>query len=157
MIVKLLCIGKTHSGYIQSGIDEYVARINKYVKFEIIYLPDVKNAGKLTEDQRKLEEGKLILANTTSSGLMILLDEKGKMFTSEQFAVKWQQWLNRGTKEIIFVVGGPYGFSKDVYDRATDKLSLSSLTFSHEMVRLFFTEQVYRINTIIKKEPYHHR
>lgn len=157
MIAKLLCIGKTPSNYIQSGIDDYVSRINRYVKFEVICLPDIKNAGKLTEEQRKTEEGKLILENFPSSGLMILLDEKGTLFTSEQLAVKWQQWLNRGTKEIIFVVGGPYGFSKDVYAKANDKLSLSTLTFSHEMVRLFFTEQIYRINTIIKKEPYHHR
>lgn len=157
MIVKLLCVGKTHTPYIQMGIDEYISRIRKYVKFEMICLPDVKNSGSLSQAQRKTEEGKLILAEVNSSSLLILLDEKGKNFTSEKLAEQWQQWLNRGAKEMIFVVGGPYGFDEVIYERANDKISLSALTFSHEMVRLFFVEQVYRVNTIIKREPYHHR
>lgn len=157
MIVKLLCIGKTHSNYIQTGVDEYISRINRYVKFEMTCLPDIKNVASLSAEQRKTEEGKLILANTSNAAIIILLDEGGKAYSSEQLADQWQNWLNRGAKEMIFVVGGPYGFSKEVYARAHEKLSLSPLTFSHEMVRLFFVEQVYRVNTIIKKEPYHHR
>jgi 23S rRNA (pseudouridine1915-N3)-methyltransferase len=157
MIIKLLCIGKTQTSYIQAGIDEYTKRINKYCKFEVAIIPDIKNAANITPAQRKSEEGKLLMAATTSQDFIVLLDEKGKSYTSEKFAEQCQTWFNRGPKQIIVMVGGPYGFSEEVYNMAKAKVSLSEMTFSHEMVRLFFVEQLYRSFTIIKNEPYHHR
>ncbi len=157
MLIKLLCIGKTQSGYIQTGVDEYIKRLNKYCKFDISILPDIKNASNLTAQQRKTEEGKLLLSQFSPTDMIILLDEKGKSYTSEKFAEQWQSWFNRGPRQIIVVVGGPYGFSEEIYEKAGAKVSLSSMTFSHEMVRLFFVEQLYRSFTIIKNEPYHHR
>jgi len=157
MLIKLLCIGKTQSTYIQTGIDEYIKRLSKYCKFEVSIIPDIKNAGSLSPLQRKTEEGKLLLSQFTTNDLVILLDEQGKTYTSEKFAEQWQQWFNRGPKQIIVIVGGPYGFSEEVYKVAHGKVSLSAMTFSHEMVRLFFVEQLYRSFTIIKNEPYHHR
>jgi len=157
MLIKLLCVGKTHTSYIQEGLEEYTKRINKYNKFEVSILQDIKNVASLTAEQRKTEEGKLILQHTQPGDWLVLLDEKGKTYTSEDFADQWQNWFNRGPRQIVCMVGGPYGFSKEVYDRANAKVSLSAMTFSHEMVRLFFAEQLYRSFTIIKKEPYHHR
>ncbi len=157
MQIKLLCVGKTHSAYLTEGLDEYTKRVNKYVKFEITPLPDIKNTAGLSEDQRKNEEGKIIVENIPAGAFIVLLDEKGKEYTSEKFADQWQRWFNQGCKHIICVVGGPYGFSKEMYERANAKISLSTMTFSHEMVRLFFVEQLYRSLTIIKNEPYHHR
>jgi 23S rRNA (pseudouridine1915-N3)-methyltransferase len=157
MLIKLLCIGKTQSSYIQTGIDEYAKRISKYCKFEVAIVPDVKNVASLTATQRKAEEGKLLLAEIGPHDLVILLDEKGTAYTSEKFAEQWQSWFNRGPKQIVVMVGGPYGFSDAVYKTAFAKVSLSDMTFSHEMIRLFFTEQLYRSFTIIKNEPYHHR
>lgn len=157
MQIKLLCIGKTQSSHIQAGINEYVKRIHKYCKFEVGIIADVKNAANLNELQRKTEEGKLLLSNITPGDFVILLDEKGKTYTSEQFSEQWQNWFNRGPKQIVVVVGGPYGFSEAVYKASQAKVSLSSMTLTHEMVRLFFVEQLYRSFTIIKNEPYHHR
>jgi len=157
MLVRLLCIGKTQSSYIREGVDEYSSRINKYVKFEISVLPDIRNAATLSADQRKQAEGKLIIQSLQPGDFLVLLDEKGKTYTSEEFARQWQQWLNRGPRQIVCLVGGPYGFSEEVYLKAQAQLSLSAMTFSHEMVRLFFAEQLYRAYTIINKEPYHHR
>ena len=157
MLIKLLCVGKTHSTYISQGLEEYVKRVNKYSKFEISIVPDIKNVASLTPEQRKTEEGKLILQQMQPTDWVVLLDEKGKEYTSEEFSVQWQNWFNRGSKQIVCIIGGPYGFSKDVYERAHAKIALSKMTFSHEMVRLFFAEQLYRSFTIIKNEPYHHR
>ena len=157
MLIRLLCIGKTHSSYINEGLDEYVKRVNKYGKFEISILPDIKNTAALTPAQRKNEEGKNILQQLQPGDWVVLLDEKGKTYTSETFAEQWQAWFNRGPRQIICIVGGPYGFSEEVIQKANAKVSLSAMTFSHEMVRLFFAEQLYRSFTIIKNEPYHHR
>jgi 23S rRNA (pseudouridine1915-N3)-methyltransferase len=157
MLIQLLCVGKTHTAYIAAGVDEYTRRINKYSKFEVAILPDVKIKGTLSPEQRKQEEGKLILQHIQPGDWVVLLDEQGKTYTSEKFADQWQQWFNRGPRQIICIVGGPYGFSQEVYNRSNARVSLSAMTFSHEMVRLFFTEQLYRAFTIIKKEPYHHR
>lgn len=157
MEIKLLCIGKTHSAYIAEGLEEYIKRVNKYSKFGVSIIPDIKNSASLSAEQRKTDEGKLILQQILPTDWIILLDEKGKEYTSEEFAVQWQNWFNRGPKQIVAIVGGPYGFSKDVYERANAKIALSKMTFSHEMVRLFFAEQLYRSFTIIKNEPYHHR
>lgn len=157
MVIKLLCVGKTHSTYISEGLDEYVKRVNKYSKFTVSIVPDIKNVSSLTPEQRKSEEGKLILQQVQSQDWVVLLDEKGKDYTSEEFASQWQSWFNRGSKQIVCIVGGPYGFSSEVYERANAKIALSKMTFSHEMVRLFFAEQLYRSFTIIKNEPYHHR
>jgi ribosomal RNA large subunit methyltransferase H len=120
-------------------------------------LPDIKNSKSLSEEQQKTKEGELILSNIASSHHLILLDERGKEFTSVAFADELQKKMNVGIKQLIFVIGGPYGFSKEVYDRANGKLSLSKLTFSHQMIRLFFVEQLYRAFTILKNEPYHHQ
>lgn len=157
MEIQLVCIGKTHTTYIAQGIDEYIRRLQKYVKFKQLHLPDIKNTAHLSPEQRKTEEAKILLAHVQPTDLVILLDEKGKSMDSVAFSVQLQNWLNRGPRQIIFIVGGPYGFGNEVYDRANGLLSLSNMTFSHEMVRLFFTEQLYRAYTIINNEPYHHR
>ncbi len=157
MLIKLLCIGKTQADYINQGLDEYMKRVNRYSKFELAIINDIKNSASLSAEQRKTEEGKLILQHIQTGDWVVLLDEKGKAYSSEEFADQWQSWFNRGPRQIICIVGGPYGFSKEVYERANAKVSLSAMTFSHEMVRLFFVEQLYRAFTIIKNEPYHHR
>lgn len=156
MDIILLTVGKTTTNYIQTGIDEYCKRLKRYLPFSIKHLPDIKNARKLTECQQKEEEGKLILAELSSSDNVVLLDEKGEMMTSRGFSEFIQKGMLGGKKRMVFIVGGPYGFSQNVYAKANAKLSFSRMTFSHEMIRLFFTEQVYRAMTILKGEPYHH-
>lgn len=156
MEIILLTVGKTETVYLQTGIDEYCRRLKRYIPFAIKCLPDIKNARKLTESQQKEEEGKMILNELSSSDHAVLLDEKGESFTSRGFSEFIQKCMTGGKKRIVFVVGGPYGFSPNVYSRADAKISLSKMTFSHEMVRLFFTEQVYRAMTILRGEPYHH-
>ncbi len=156
MEIILLTVGKTTTDYIKTGIEEYCKRLRRYASFSIKSLPDVKNARKLAEDQQKREEGKLLLAEFSQSDIMVLLDERGEMLTSRGFSDFLQKAMLSGRKRIIFVIGGPYGFSDEVYARADAKLSFSRMTFSHEMIRLFFTEQVYRAMTILKGEPYHH-
>ncbi|MDE6380605.1 MAG: 23S rRNA (pseudouridine(1915)-N(3))-methyltransferase RlmH [Muribaculaceae bacterium] len=156
MEITLITIGKTGTGYLQTGIDEYCKRLKRYIQFSIKCLPDIKNARKLTESQQKTEEGKLILSELSPSDFVVLLDERGEMLTSRGFSEFIQKGMLGGKKRMAFIVGGPYGFSKEVYSRADSKLSFSKMTFSHEMIRLFFTEQVYRAMTIMKGEPYHH-
>ena len=156
MDILLITVGKTTTGYIQTGIDEYCKRLKRYVPFFIKCLPDIKNSKKLTESQQKTEEGKLILSELAASDHIVLLDERGEMLTSRGFSEFLQKGMLGGKKRMVFIIGGPYGFSKEVYDRANSKLSFSKMTFSHEMIRLFFTEQVYRAMTILKGEPYHH-
>ena len=156
MNTLLLAIGKTDAPYIQTGIAEYVSRLKHYIPFELKALPDVKNVKNMTTDQQKVAEGKLILSQVEASDLLILLDEGGKMFTSREFANFFVKTTSSGVKRTIFVIGGPYGFSSEVYARANSKVSLSPMTFSHQMVRLIFVEQLYRAQTIIKGEPYHH-
>jgi len=135
----------------------YEKRLSYYINFELQLLPDIKNSKSLSEEQQKAKEGELILGNVASSHHLILLDERGKEFTSVAFADELQKKMNAGIKQLTFVIGGPYGFSKEVYDRANGKLSLSKLTFSHQMIRLFFVEQLYRAFTILRNEPYHHQ
>ncbi len=156
MEITLLTVGKTSTGYIQTGIDEYCKRLKRYIGFSIKSLPDVRNSKNLSEEQQKTAEGNLILSELTSADQVVLLDERGDMPTSRGFAEFIQKGMLSGRKRMVFAVGGPYGFSPEVYARANSKISFSSMTFSHEMIRLFFTEQVYRAMTILKGEPYHH-
>lgn len=157
MTIKLLAIGKTDNKELTSLIDTYKSRLNHYIKFEFEIIPDLKKAKNLSENEQKQKEGELILKKVSSSDALILLDENGKQFSSLNFADYLQKQMNTGLKQLIFAIGGPYGFSDDVYKKANGKISLSKMTFSHQMVRLFFTEQLYRGFTILKNEPYHHR
>lgn len=157
MTIKLLGIGKTDDKTLQNLTDVYVKRLHFYNKFEIELIPDIKKVKNLDENQQKIKEGELILNKISASDFVVLLDENGKQLSSVGFSEFIQKRFNSGLKQVIFVIGGPYGFSEEVYNRADSKLSLSKMTFSHQMVRLFFTEQLYRAFTILKNEPYHHR
>jgi len=157
MIIKLLGIGKTDDKILQNLTDVYVKRLRFYNKFEIELIPDIKNVKNLDENQQKQKEGELILKRLSPSDFVVLLDENGKQYSSVGFSEFIQKRFNSGLKQVIFVIGGPYGFSEEVYRRVDAKVSLSKMTFSHQMVRLFFTEQLYRAFTILKNEPYHHR
>lgn len=154
--IKVICIGKTGKSFLIEGEKEYLKRLTRYIPFEKIEIPDVKNAKKLSEEQIKTQEGKEILNKTETADYIILLDEKGAEYSSEKFANFLQNRFNLGGKNIIFVIGGAYGFSPELYARANDKMALSKMTFSHQMIRLLFFEQVYRAMTILKGEPYHH-
>ncbi|MBP5499006.1 MAG: 23S rRNA (pseudouridine(1915)-N(3))-methyltransferase RlmH [Muribaculaceae bacterium] len=156
MKIMLLTVGKTTARYLNTGIDEYVSRLKHYVQFEISCLGDPKNLRNLTESQQKAAEGKLILSALEASDHVVLLDERGMEFTSIEFSQYLQKRMLSGVRRVVFVVGGPYGFSPEVYARANDKISLSKMTFSHEMIRLVFVEQLYRAFTILNHEPYHH-
>ncbi len=156
MNIKLLTIGKTDNKNLQILIDEYSKRLGFYIKFELEIIPDIKNAKNLSEEQLKQKEGQLIISKIPTNSQLILLDEKGKTFTSMQFANEIQKKMNSGIKTLTLVIGGAYGFSDEVYNRANGKISLSNMTFSHQMVRLFITEQLYRAFTILNNEPYHH-
>ena len=156
MKIKLLVIGKTDDKNLHQLIDVYQKRLQHYIKFELEILPDVKNVKKLSEFQQKEKEGELILKKIQNSDLLILLDDKGKEYTSVGFSQFLQKKMNSGIKQLVLVVGGPYGFSEQVYKKSQGKLSLSKMTFSHQMIRLFIVEQLYRGFTILKNEPYHH-
>ena len=156
MNIKLIAIGKTDSAALQQLISTYEKRLVRYINFELQLLPDIKNSKSLTEELQKVKEGELILSNVESSHYLILLDERGKEYTSVAFADELQKKMNTSIKQLTFVIGGPYGFSQEGYNRANGKLSLSKLTFSHQMIRLFFIEQLYRAFTILRNEPYHH-
>lgn len=157
MQIKLIAIGKTDNKNLQTLIEDYKKRLSHYIKFEFQIIPDLKKVKHLSEEQQKEKEGELILAKTQNSDILVLLDENGKQMDSVAFSDYLQKHMNSGIKTLIFVIGGPYGFSEEVYKRANGKLGLSKMTFSHQMVRLFFTEQLYRGFTILKNEPYHHR
>lgn len=157
MKITLLAIGKTDNKQLQSLMDDYIKRLGFYIPFELEVIPDIKNAKNLSEALQKQAEGDEILKRKNTADILILLDEKGKTYTSEGFSQFLQKKMNSGLKNLIFVIGGPYGFSEEVYKRANGKVSLSSMTFSHQMVRLFFIEQLYRGFTILRNEPYHHR
>lgn len=157
MNIKLLSIGKTDNKALQTLIDDYTKRLSFYIRFEMIELPDIKNVKSLSEAQQKEKEGELILSKLTPTDQLVLLDENGKNFSSVGFSEELQKKMNSGIKTLVFVIGGPYGFSDAVYSKAQGKVSLSAMTFSHQMVRLFFIEQVYRAFTILKGEPYHHQ
>jgi 23S rRNA (pseudouridine1915-N3)-methyltransferase len=156
MQIRLLAIGKTDNQAIQSLIEEYQKRLGFYIKFEMEIIPDIKNAKSLNESAQKEREGELLLKKLQPSDDLILLDENGKQFRSVEFSEFLQKKMNSGLKHLVFVIGGPYGFSESVYSRANGKISLSKMTFSHQMVRVFFIEQLYRAFTILKNEPYHH-
>jgi len=157
MNIKLLAIGKTDNKQLQSLIEDYQKRLGHYIKFEFEIIPDLKKVKNLSEDQQKQKEGELILGKLNSTDALILLDENGKQLNSIDFSSYLQKHMNSGLKQLVFVIGGPYGFSEAVYAKAQGKLSLSRMTFSHQMVRLFVIEQLYRGFTILKNEPYHHR
>ncbi|MDR0228821.1 MAG: 23S rRNA (pseudouridine(1915)-N(3))-methyltransferase RlmH [Flavobacteriaceae bacterium] len=156
MNIKLLAIGKTDSKPLQTLMDEYMKRLSFYIKFDLEVIPDIKNAKNMSEAQQKQKEGELILSKIGPTDQLILLDDKGKEFTSIGFAEELQKKMNSGIKTLVFVIGGPYGFSDEVYKNAKGKISLSRMTFSHQMIRLFIIEQIYRGFTILKNEPYHH-
>ncbi len=157
MNIKLLAIGKTDNKALQQLMDDYMKRLSFYIKFELEVIPDIKNAKNMSEAQQKEKEGEIILSKLSPTDQLILLDENGKTFSSVGFSEELQKKMNSGIKTLVFVIGGPYGFSKEVYDKAQGKISLSAMTFSHQMVRLFFIEQVYRAFTILRGEPYHHQ
>ena len=156
MNVVLLTIGKTRTRYVSEGIEEYLKRLKRYIHCEIVEIPDVKNAGRISKDEQKEAEGQLIISRLQPADHVVLLDERGRQYTSMEFSARLQHIFSSGKKRLVLVVGGPYGFSKAVYDRANELLSLSKMTFNHEMVRLFITEQIYRGMTILRGEPYHH-
>ncbi|EDP96096.1 23S rRNA (pseudouridine(1915)-N(3))-methyltransferase RlmH [Kordia algicida OT-1] len=157
MNIKLLAIGRTDDKQLQQLIDQYVKRLSHYIKFTLEIIPDLKNTKNLSEAQQKEKEGELILKKLAPTDVLILLDENGKQFSSIDFSNYLQKRMNAGIKTLVFVIGGPYGFSENVYAKAQGKVSLSKMTFSHQMVRLFVVEQLYRAFTILRNEPYHHR
>ena len=156
MKIKVRLIGKTDDKNLQLLIDKYQKRLGHYIRFEIEVIPDIKNAKNLSEKEQKEKEGVLLLKKVGASDQLWLLDEKGKEFRSLEFSKFMQSKMNAGIKQFILVIGGPYGFSDEVYRKAMGKLSLSKMTFSHQMIRLFLVEQIYRAFTILKNEPYHH-
>lgn len=156
MKITLLTIGKTDDSRIEQLTQMYVDRLGHYINFDLEIIPDLKKTKNLSEDQQKNEESKLILNKLEKSDFVTVLDEKGKKYTSMQFADLINKRSVSGLKRLVFIIGGPYGFSPDVYSRANSKLSLSDMTFSHQMVRLFAVEQIYRAFTILRNEPYHH-
>ncbi len=156
MNIELLVVGKTDSKEVEALVEMYVKRVNFYCKFSITTIPDIRNTKKLTTSQQKSAEGELILKQVTDSDYVVLLDEKGSDYRSMEFAMWIQKRMNSGVKRLLMVIGGPYGFSDEVYSRANSKLSLSKMTFSHQFVRAIFAEQIYRAFTILNNEPYHH-
>ncbi|MEX6627503.1 23S rRNA (pseudouridine(1915)-N(3))-methyltransferase RlmH [Tenacibaculum salmonis] len=156
MKIKLLTIGKTDNKNLINLIEEYQNRLKHYIKFDLEIIPDIKNVKNLSEAQQKEKEGELILAKLQPTDQLVLLDDKGKDFTSIEFSKYLQKKMNSGIKQLVLVIGGPYGFSDAVYKKANGKISLSKMTFSHQMIRLFIVEQIYRGFTILRNEPYHH-
>tara|TARA_R110000765_G_scaffold395014_1_gene488719 strand:+ start:626 stop:1099 length:474 start_codon:yes stop_codon:yes gene_type:complete len=157
MNIKLLCIGKTDNASLDELITIYTKRLGFYVNFDMEIIPDLKKVKNLSEEQQKEKEGELILNKISTQDQLILLDEKGKEFNSVAFSEYLQKKMNSGIKTLVLVIGGPYGFSPAVYAKASGKISLSKMTFSHQMIRLFITEQLYRGFTILRNEPYHHQ
>ncbi|NOR28287.1 MAG: 23S rRNA (pseudouridine(1915)-N(3))-methyltransferase RlmH [Lutibacter sp.] len=156
MKIKLLAIGKTDAKNLQTLIETYQNRLKHYINFTIEIIPDIKNAKNLSQTQQKEKEGELILKKLAATDVLILLDEKGKEFRSIEFSKYLQKKMNSGIKQLVIVIGGPYGFSEAIYKKSQGKISLSKMTFSHQMIRLFVVEQIYRAFTILKNEPYHH-
>ena len=155
MTIKLIVVSKTDVPYLQTGIDEYVARLRHYCDFELVTVPAVKNAGRMSPDELKVREGELILKQLEKVDHVVLLDEHGREYTSVGFSEFLQRQMNAGTRTLAFVIGGAFGFSPAVYTAAHGKISLSQMTFNHQMVRLFFLEQLYRAHTILRHEKYH--
>ncbi|MDA9663550.1 23S rRNA (pseudouridine(1915)-N(3))-methyltransferase RlmH [bacterium] len=157
MKIFLIVIGKTNEKYLQKGVLEYLKRLKHYSNFQMIEIQNIKNTKNLSQIEIMKKEGNLILKQLNNSDHIVILDSKGKDFTSSKFSQKLQQWMLTGKKRIVFVIGGAYGFSDSVYLRGNELLSLSKMTFSHQMIRLFFVEQLYRGYTLLNNEPYHHQ
>lgn len=156
MKITLLTVGKTDKNWVKEGLDIYVSRLKHYIPFSVIEIPELKNVSALSKEQIKTKEGELILKNIRNTDDVILLDERGKEYSSMELAGIIRDKMTYGSRDIVYVIGGAYGFSDAVYSRADSKLSLSRMTFSHQMVRAIFVEQIYRAFTIMKGEPYHH-
>ena len=156
MKITLLTVGKTDVKWVKEGLDLYSSRLVHYVPFQIVEIPELKNVSALSKEQIKQKEGELLLKILKPSDEVILMDEHGREFTSVEFAKNLEEKISRASRDMVFVIGGAYGFSPDVYSRANGKISLSKMTFSHQMVRTIFAEQLYRAFTIMKGEPYHH-
>lgn len=156
MRITLLTVGKTDIKWVSEGLEVYSSRLRHYIPFEIKEIPELKNASSLSRDQIRTAEGKLILKNLRDSDEVVLLDEHGREFRSVEFASMLEKRLSASSRDLVFVIGGAYGFSTEVYERASSKISLSKMTFSHQMVRTIFVEQLYRAFTIIRGESYHH-
>ena len=156
MKITLLVVGKTTDKYLIEGIEKYTKRLIHYCKFQIVEIPELKNTKSLSEEQQKEKEAELILQKITTTDHVILLDEQGKQFTSVEFSKEINKWMNQSVSSVVFLIGGPYGFDQKIKNRANAEISLSKMTFSHQMVRLFFVEQIYRAYSILKGEPYHH-
>lgn len=156
MKITLLTVGKTDRDWVRQGMDIYVSRLKHYIPFSVVEIPELKNVSALTKDQIKVREGELILRNIKPTDDLILMDEHGKEYTSVEFAKVIQDKISYAGKDMVYVIGGAYGFSDAVYQRANSKISLSRMTFSHQMVRAIFVEQIYRAFTIMRGEPYHH-
>jgi 23S rRNA (pseudouridine1915-N3)-methyltransferase len=156
MKITLLTVGKTDKDWVKQGLDIYVSRLKHYIPFSVVEIPELKNVSALSKEQIKTREGELILKNVRPTDDLILMDERGKQYTSVELARVLQDKISYIGKDIVFVIGGAYGFSEAVYNRADSKISLSKMTFSHQMVRAIFAEQIYRAFTIMRGEPYHH-
>lgn len=157
MNISLIMIGKTDASFLQEALDLYFKRINHYVKFDVVTIADIKSNKALSRDQQKVKEGELILSHLNDSDWVVLLDENGIEYSSIGYAAWLQKKMNAGVKRLCFIIGGPYGFSNQVYERGNEQVALSKMTFSHQMARVIFTEQLYRAFTIINNEPYHHQ
>ena len=156
MKIELFAVGKTNHNYLSPGIEDYLKRINRYIQFSIRCISDAKNTKNLSQQQQKNAEGQNILVAIDNSDYVVLLDEHGKEYKSIEFASLIDKKMQTVAKRLVFVVGGPYGFSEDVYKRANEKISLSKMTFPHDLIRLIFVEQLYRAFSILNHEPYHH-
>ena len=156
MKITLIQIGKTEEKYLLEGTDKFEKRLKHYINFSMVTIPALKNTKNMSEVEQKKKEGELLLKLINNTDKLVLLDENGKDFTSVGFSDYLSNQMNKAVQNLVFVIGGPYGFDDKVYNRANEKISLSKMTFSHQMVRLFFTEQLYRAFTILKGEPYHH-
>lgn len=156
MKITLLTVGKTDKDWVRQGMDIYMSRLKHYIPFNVVEIPELKNVSALTKDQIKTREGELILKSLRPTDDVILMDERGKQYSSVEFAKILQDKISYIGKDIVFVIGGAYGFSQAVYERTDSKISLSRMTFSHQMVRAIFVEQIYRAFTIMRGEPYHH-
>jgi 23S rRNA (pseudouridine1915-N3)-methyltransferase len=156
MKIKLIVVGKSAFDFVKEGESVYEKRLIHYLPFEKLVLPDIKNPKNLSLDELKKKEGELILSKITNQDFLVLMDENGSQFSSTNFANWLEQKVNEGTRSMVFVIGGAFGFSKEVYERANQLISLSKMTFSHQLVRVIFLEQLYRAQTILKGEPYHH-
>ncbi len=156
MKALLVAIGKTDDAYLQTGIEKFEKRLKHYIPYEMKIIPDLKKTKNLSENQQKALEGQHILNRFQAGDFIVLLDERGKEYSSIDFSKMMEKRMLAGIKRLVFVIGGPYGFSDEVYNKANSRLSLSKMTFSHQMIRLIFVEQLYRSMTILKNEPYHH-